>query len=70
MSLIPWLDSALERAHAVVVGHFVKVQDNPATGMRECVDVIRPAAQISAFSKAKICIERQGEPSLVQFAAC
>jgi hypothetical protein len=40
----------------------------PATGRRECVDVIRAAAEISAFSKAKICIERQGEPSLVQFA--
>jgi hypothetical protein len=30
--------------------------------MRECVDVIRAAAQISAFSKAKICIERQANP--------
>jgi hypothetical protein len=35
--------------------------------MRECVDVIR-AAQISAVSKAKICIERQGEPAVVRLA--
>lgn len=67
-AIITWLNGALERAHTTMVGHFVKVQDNPATGMRECSPVIRAAAEISAYSKAKICAERQGIPSLIQLA--
>ena len=66
--LIAWLDEALERAHATMVGHFTKVQDDPATGMRECAPVIRAAAEISAFNRAKACAQRQGLASVVALA--
>ena len=68
MSMMSWLDAALERAHGVMVKHFVKVQDDPATGMRDCADAIRAAAEISAFSKAKVCAERQGVSSVTNLA--
>ncbi len=68
VAIVAWLEAALERAHAVMVRHFVRVTDDPATGMRECAEVIRAAAEISAFNKAKVCAERQGEPAMVGLA--
>ncbi len=68
VAIVAWLEGALERAHAVMVRHFVRVTDDPATGMRECAEVIRAAAEISAFNKAKVCAERQGEPAMVGLA--
>lgn len=68
VAIVAWLEAALERAHAVMVRHFVRVTDDPATGMRECAEVLRAAAEISAFKKAKICVERQGETAMVGLA--
>lgn len=68
VAIVAWLEGALERAHAVMVRHFVRVTDDPATGMRECAEVIRAAAEISAFNKAKVCAERQGESALIALA--
>jgi hypothetical protein len=68
LAIIGWIEGALERAHEVMVQHFVKVQDNPATGMRECASAIRAAAEISALTKAKLCAERDGLPDVIGLA--
>lgn len=63
-----WIEEALERAHEVMVQHFINVSDNPAIGMRECAAAIQAAATISALTKAKICVERNGLPDVVGLA--
>lgn len=68
VAIVAWLEGALERAHSVMVRHFVRVTDDPATGMRECAEALRAAAEISAFKKAKVCVERQGESAMVELA--
>jgi hypothetical protein len=67
-TIFDWLNKGLTFAHEVMVQHFVKVQDNPATGMRDCAEAIRAAAQISAFGKAKVCAERGGVPDAIGLA--
>lgn len=66
--VLAWLDRAIAAAHEIMVQHFVKVQDNPATGMRECTNAIRAAAQLSAFKKARVCAERGGMPDMIGLA--
>lgn len=66
--ILSWIEQALERAHAVMVQHFVAVQNNPSTGMRECMPAIRAAAEISAFTKARVCAERAGVPDVIGLA--